>query len=49
MSLPVMVGMTQTEPQISILLMSEALGMYVLRVIVVSVIMAMARIEKSAA
>lgn len=44
-----MVGMTQTEPQISILLMSEALGMYVLRVIVVSVIMAMARIEKSAA
>jgi hypothetical protein len=44
-----MVGTTQTDAQMRILLMSDALGMYVLRVIVRSVTIAMARIEKSAA
>ncbi len=44
-----MVGTTQTDAQMSILLIREAFGMYVLRVIVVSVMMAIARIEKSAA
>lgn len=49
MGLPVMVGMTQTDPQMAIFFIREALGMYVFRVMVRSVMMAMARIEKSAA
>jgi hypothetical protein len=49
MDSPVIVGIAQTEAQIRIFLMREASGMYVLRVMVRSVMMAMARIEKSAA
>jgi hypothetical protein len=45
----VIVGTAQTDAQMRIFLMREASGMYVLRVMVRSVMMAIARIEKSAA
>jgi len=47
--LPVVVGTNHTEAQIRIFLTRLASGMYVVRVMVRSVMMAMARIEKSAA
>jgi len=45
----VVVGTNHTEAQMRIFLTRLASGMYVVRVIVRSVMMAMARIEKSAA
>jgi len=45
----VVVGTTHTEAQMRIFFARQVSGMYVVRVIVRSVMMAMARIEKSAA
>jgi hypothetical protein len=49
MGLPVIVGTTHTDAQMMIFLSRDASGMYVFRVMVSSVMIAMARMEKSAA
>jgi hypothetical protein len=49
LGLPVIVGIIHTDPQMRIFFAMEASGMYVFRVMVRSVVMAMARMEKSAA
>jgi hypothetical protein len=49
MDLPVIVGTTHTDAQMMVFLSRDASGMYVFRVMVSSVMMAMARMEKSAA
>jgi hypothetical protein len=49
LSLPVIVGIIHTDAQMRAFFTMGASGMYVFRVIVRSVMMAMARMEKSAA